>query len=124
MAKNFASVLEALRKAGLDKQSDVERSYTASRGWLLEQFKAAQASFSDLTAEGSKQPDDQAHQVCQTLVICSCSKCVDNRFAGVCTNCLPRCNDGATGYALQGFKCALMNSLLLFSHAEHSKVSK
>lgn len=80
MAKNFASVLEALKKAGLDKQSDVEKSYTASRGWILEQFKAAQASFSDLTAEGYKQTEDQARQVC-LIATCSSSRCADSSFS-------------------------------------------
>lgn len=61
MAKNFASVLEALKGAGTEKQAEVERSYAANCEWLLQQFKAAQANFAELKATGKA--GEQAHQV-------------------------------------------------------------
>ena len=61
MAKNFASVLEALKGAGTTKQAEVGRSYAANCEWLLQQFKAAQANFAELKA--TDKAGEQAHQV-------------------------------------------------------------
>lgn len=69
MAKNFSSVLEALKGAGAGKQAEVERSYAANCEWLLQQFKAAQASFAELKADDKA--EQQVHQVC--LIVHSCS---------------------------------------------------
>lgn len=62
MAKNFASVLDALKFAGTAKQAEVEKSYAANCEWLLQQFKVAQASFAELNAEGKA--GEQVQQVC------------------------------------------------------------
>ena len=62
MAKNFASVLDALKFAGTAKQAEVEKSYAANCEWLLQQFKAAQASFAELKAEDKA--GEKVQQVC------------------------------------------------------------
>ena len=48
MAKNFTSVLDALRAAGEDRLQEVDSVYTLNCDWLLEQFKHSQASLAAL----------------------------------------------------------------------------
>ena len=72
MAKNFASVLDALRAAGEEKAREVDNVYALNCEWLLEQFKHTQASLLSLAVtHGAAAPEIPEQQVPLVYLLCS-----------------------------------------------------